>query len=120
MRFLGGFAIPTRARYAEATGVTVVADQRSGGGPTMSFRRRSHVLALALAVLSLGGVLPAAGPIGVSAQATPAAGWDMAKAHEECKDFTTYGMAEEGVYGPWFQAMYAHYGWTDCKRTDND
>ena len=49
-----------------------------------------------------------------------AADWDAAKAQAECADFTTYGMADDGVYGPWFQAMYKHYGWTNCKRTDND
>src|SRR5215468_5896904 len=46
--------------------------------------------------------------------------WDAAKAQAQCASFTTYGMAEDGVYGPWFQAMYQHYGWTNCKRTDND
>jgi hypothetical protein len=46
--------------------------------------------------------------------------WDAAKAKAQCANFTTYGMAEEGVYGPWFKAMYSHYGWTDCQRTDND
>ena len=29
-------------------------------------------------------------------------------------------MADDGVYGPWFKAMYTHYGWTNCQRTDND
>ena len=73
---------------------------------------RAAARILVCKLLILGGVL-------FAAPAT-AAEWDMAKAHDQCKDFTTYGMAEEGVYGPWFKALYAHYGWTDCKRTDND
>lgn len=64
--------------------------------------------------------LAAAGILAVLAGPALAAEWDMEKAHAQCKDFTTYGMAEDGVYGPWFQAMFKHYGWTDCKRTDND
>jgi putative spermidine/putrescine transport system substrate-binding protein len=47
-------------------------------------------------------------------------GWDPAKAQAQCANFTTYGMADDGVYGPWFKAMYTHYGWTNCQRTDND
>ena len=50
----------------------------------------------------------------------PADEWDAAKAQAQCANFTTYGMADDGVYGPWFQAMFQHYGWTTCKRTDND
>jgi putative spermidine/putrescine transport system substrate-binding protein len=46
--------------------------------------------------------------------------WDAAAAQAQCANFTTYGMAEDGVYGPWFKAMYTHYGWTSCQRTDND
>ena len=42
------------------------------------------------------------------------------EAHAQCRDFKTDGMADDGVYGPWFQAMYKHYGRTDCHRTDND
>jgi putative spermidine/putrescine transport system substrate-binding protein len=64
-------------------------------------------------------VLPAAVLVMTTANAS-AAEWDPEKAHAECRDFKTYGMAEDGVYGPWFQAMYKHYGWTDCRRTDND
>ena len=62
-------------------------------------------------------LLPALVAIGAQAQA---AAWDPEKAHAECRDFKTDGMADDGVYGPWFQAMYKHYGWTDCHRTDND
>src|SRR5215469_14967799 len=62
-------------------------------------------------------LLPALVATGAQAQA---AAWDPEKAHAECRDFKTDGMAEDGVYGPWFQAMYKHYGWTDCHRTDND
>ncbi len=46
--------------------------------------------------------------------------WDMEKAHEQCHEFKTAGMAEEGVYGPWFKAMFDYYGWTDCNRINND
>jgi putative spermidine/putrescine transport system substrate-binding protein len=62
-------------------------------------------------------IATAAIPTSVSATA---AEWDPDTAHEQCRDFVTYGMAEEGVYGPWFQAMYQHYGWNDCHRVDND
>ena len=62
-------------------------------------------------------LLPALVATGAQAQA---AAWDPEKAHAECRDFKTDGMADDGVYGPWFQAMYKHYGWTDCHRTDND
>ena len=74
----------------------------------------THAIRHSLAVIAASVIL------GLGASASMAAGWDEAKAHEQCKNFVTYGMAEEGVYGPWFQAMYHHYGWTDCKRTDND
>ena len=70
-------------------------------------------------VLSCMAIAAATFLLGESSQVS-AADWDAAKAAEQCKNFTTYGMAEEGVYGPWFQAMYNHYGWTDCHRTDND
>lgn len=67
-----------------------------------------------LAVVAMAAVMGFAGSPAMAAE------WDSAKAHEQCKKFVTYGMAEEGVYGPWFQAMYKHYGWSDCQRTDND
>ena len=67
-------------------------------------------LSLLLATASLAALCPAA----------QAAAWDPEKAHAQCRDFKTDGMADDGVYGPWFQAMYKHYGWTDCHRTDND
>src|SRR5882724_6292334 len=59
---------------------------------------------------------------GITSLTSPALadGWDPAKAEAQCAKFVTYGMAEEGVYGPWFKAMYEHYGWSSCKRTDND
>jgi putative spermidine/putrescine transport system substrate-binding protein len=72
---------------------------------------------LSVAAVSL---LLSTASIAVLATAAQAAGWDADKAHAECRDFKTDGMAEDGVYGPWFQAMYKHYGWTDCHRTDND
>ena len=70
-----------------------------------------------LTYAALSVLLPAFAAIGAPAQA---AAWDSEKAHAECRDFKTYGMAEDSVYRPWFQAMYKHYGWTDCHRTDND
>src|SRR5438132_6155484 len=80
---------------------------------------RDGILALALcAAVALTGFAPQPAPAGAALMA--AASWDAGKAHQQCQDFTTYGMAEDGVYGPWFQAMYQFYGWTDCKRTDND
>ena len=71
---------------------------------------RTLILTATTAVLSLS----------IRVDAAKADDWDAAKAQAQCANFTTYGMAEDGVYGPWFQAMYKHYGWTNCKRTDND
>jgi putative spermidine/putrescine transport system substrate-binding protein len=79
----------------------------------MSARRRFHIAAAAT-VAALGIGFTAASSLAF------ADGWDPAKAEAQCANFVTYGMAEEGVYGPWFKAMYAHYHWSGCKRTDND
>src|SRR5262249_14923788 len=73
----------------------------------MTARRNTASIAAAIAIVALAGT-------------AKAEGWDKAKAEAECAKFTTYGMAEDGVYGPWFKAMYAHYGWKSCNRTDND
>src|SRR5262249_25638131 len=70
----------------------------------MTARRNTASIAAAIAIVALAGT-------------AKAEGWDKAKAEAECAKFTTYGMAEDGVYGPWFKAMYAHYGWKSCNRT---
>ncbi len=68
----------------------------------------------------LVGFTGAESPVQVRSSAPTADGWDRAAAEQQCANFTTYGMAEEGVYGPWFKAMYDYYGWKNFNRVDND